>query len=76
MQKRSEFSNAHRVVVKIGSALLTGGGRGLDIQGITEWVREIAALKAAGKEVILVSSGSVAEGMSRLGWTTRPRALH
>ena len=76
MQKRSEFSNAHRVVGKIGSALLTGGGRGLDIQGITEWVREIAALKAAGKEVILVSSGSVAEGMSRLGWTTRPRALH
>ena len=76
MQKRSEFSNAPRVVVKIGSALLTGGGRGLDIQGITEWVREIAALKAAGKEVILVSSGSVAEGMSRLGWTTRPRALH
>ena len=76
MQKRSEFRHAHRVVVKIGSALLTGGGRGLDMEGITEWVRQIAALKASGKEVILVSSGSVAEGMSRLGWTTRPRTLH
>ena len=76
MQKRSDFSTARRVVVKIGSALLTGGGRGLDIEGIRGWVRQMAALRDRGIEVVLVSSGSVAEGMSRLGWTTRPHALH
>lgn len=76
MQKRSDFSTARRVVVKIGSALLTGGGRGLDIEGIRGWVSQMAALRDRGIEVVLVSSGSVAEGMSRLGWTTRPHALH
>ncbi len=76
MQKRSDFSAARRVVVKIGSALLTGGGRGLDLQGIQGWVSQMAAIRAQGIEVVLVSSGSVAEGMSRLGWTTRPHALH
>lgn len=76
MQKRSDFSAARRVVVKIGSALLTGGGRGLDLQGISGWVSQMATIRARGIEVVLVSSGSVAEGMSRLGWTTRPHALH
>ncbi len=76
MQKRSDFSAARRVVVKIGSALLTGGGRGLDLQGIQGWVSQMAAIRAQGIEVVLVSSGSVAEGMSRLGWTTRAHALH
>lgn len=76
MQKRSDFSSAKRIVVKIGSALLTAGGRGLDLEGIGDWVQQIAGISASGREVLLVSSGSVAEGMRRLGWTTRPHALH
>ncbi len=76
MQKRSELAGARRIVVKIGSALLTGGGRGLDIPGITAWVGQIARTRRQGAEILLVSSGSVAEGMARLGWSTRPHALH
>jgi glutamate 5-kinase len=76
MQSRAEFAKARRVVVKIGSALLTGGGRGLDISAISRWVAQIAEVRQGGTEVVLVSSGSVAEGMSRLGWTVRPHALH
>ena len=76
MQKRSDFSEARRIVVKIGSALLTAGGRGLDLEGIGAWVRQISEISNAGKEILLVSSGSVAEGMRRLGWKTRPHALH
>ena len=77
MQSRSEFAGTRRAVVKIGSALLTGDGRGLDISGITGWVEQIAAaIRQKGVEVVLVSSGSVAEGMCRLGWSSRPHALH
>ena len=76
MQSRSEFAGARRIVVKIGSALLTGGGRGLDLPGITGWVGQIARARQNGAEILLVSSGSVAEGMARLGWSTRPHALH
>ncbi len=76
MQRRSEFAGARRVVVKIGSALLTGDGRGLDISGISGWVKQIATIRQKGVEIVLVSSGSVAEGMCRLGWSTRPHALH
>lgn len=76
MQNRTEFSTARRVVVKIGSALLTAGGRGLDTSSIGNWVAQIADLRQSGLDMILVSSGSVAEGMSRLGWTKRPHALH
>ena len=76
MQTRSEFSDACRIVVKIGSALLTGGGRGLDTVRIADWVGQMAAVRRQNIEVVLVSSGSVAEGMSRLGWTDRPSALH
>jgi len=76
MQKRSEFPAARRIIVKIGSALLTGGGRGLDRAAIADWVRQITELCRQDREVVLVSSGSVAEGMSRLGWKTRPQALH
>jgi len=65
-----------RWVIKIGSALLTDEGRGLDMDGIHAWVRSVAALRAQGKEVLLVSSGSVAEGMSRLGWRQRPSAVY
>ncbi len=76
MQTRTEFAQARRVIVKIGSALLTGGGRGLDLAAIAQWVAQIAAIRRGGTEIVLVSSGSVAEGMSRLGWKTRPHALH
>jgi glutamate 5-kinase len=63
-------------VVKIGSALLTGNGVGLDVPAITAWVGQIAALRARGLEVVLVSSGAVAAGMQRLGFKARPHALH
>lgn len=67
---------ARRWVVKIGSALLTDDGKGLYLPGIERWVRQIATLRQRGIEVVLVSSGAVAEGMVRLGWKTRPHALH
>lgn len=76
MQKRSEITTARRIIVKIGSALLTGGGRGLDKTAIASWVAQIAAMCRQDREVVLVSSGSVAEGMARLGWKTRPQSLH
>ncbi|MFO8155097.1 MAG: glutamate 5-kinase [Thiohalospira sp.] len=63
-------------VVKIGSALLTNEGLGLDRDALGRWVAEMAELRAAGIEVVLVSSGAVAAGLSRLGWTRRPHALH
>jgi len=73
---RSDFKNTKRIVVKIGSALLTNGGKGLNTAAITVWVAQMAKLKQQGIEVVLVSSGSVAEGMSRLGLNARPKALH
>ncbi|EAT11462.1 glutamate 5-kinase [Bermanella marisrubri] len=73
---RQSVANAKRIVIKIGSALLTNDGAGLNKAGIANWVDQIAELKAQGKEIILVSSGSVAEGMTRLGWSERPTALH
>jgi glutamate 5-kinase len=76
MQSRTEFAKARRLIVKIGSALLTGGGRGLDTAAIAAWVAQIAAIRHRNIEIVLVSSGSVAEGMCRLGWKTRPHALH
>lgn len=73
---RSEFSQAKRVVVKIGSSLLTDGGRGLNRQAIAAWVKQMAVLRQQGVDVVLVSSGSVAEGMSRLKLKSRPKTLH
>ena len=67
---------ARRVVVKVGSSLVTNDGRGLDAEAISQWGRQIAALRALGKEVVMVSSGAVAEGMKRLGWTRRPSEMH
>ena len=64
-----------RWVVKIGSALLTNDGKGLDLLRIEQWAAQIAELKLAGIEVVLVSSGAVAAGMSRLGWTERPGSM-
>ncbi|ARV20415.1 Glutamate 5-kinase [Curvibacter sp. AEP1-3] len=67
--------DARRVVVKVGSSLVTNDGRGLDEQAIGEWCRQLAHLIRDGREVIMVSSGAIAEGMKRLGWTTRPKAV-
>ena len=67
---------ARRIVVKVGSTLVTADGRGLDRDAIGEWARQIAGLKSAGREVVLVSSGAIAEGMQRLGWSKRPSAVH
>lgn len=67
--------DARRIVVKVGSSLVTNEGRGLDEAAIGEWSRQLAALAAEGREVIMVSSGAIAEGMKRLGWTSRPHEL-
>jgi len=67
---------ARRVVIKVGSSLVTDEGRGLDRAAIAQWAEQIAALRAAGKQVLLVSSGAIAEGMQRLGWVRRPREVH
>jgi glutamate 5-kinase len=64
--------DARRIVVKVGSSLVTNEGRGLDEGAIGEWCRQMALLSGQGKEVVMVSSGAIAEGMKRLGWTTRP----
>jgi len=67
---------ARRIVVKVGSSLVTDEGRGLDRSAISRWGAEIASLRASGKQVVVVSSGAVAEGMKRLGWSQRPREMH
>jgi glutamate 5-kinase len=72
---QSIVAQSRRLVVKVGSTLVTNDGRGLDRQAIGRWAEQIAALRAHGKEVVLVSSGAIAEGMQRLGWTRRPREI-
>ncbi len=67
---------ARRVVVKVGSSLVTNEGRGLDEAAIGQWCRQLAGLARDGREVIMVSSGAIAEGMKRLGWTSRPHEVH
>ena len=67
---------ARRIVVKVGSSLVTNEGRGLDAEAIGNWCRQLAALAAQGRELVMVSSGAIAEGMLRLGWRTRPKELH
>lgn len=76
MKTRQSLGKSRRWVVKVGSALLTNEGRGLDYEAIGGWVEQIAELRRRGVEVVLVSSGAVAEGMKRLGWTRRPHALY
>ena len=84
--------NARRIVVKVGSSLVTNEGRGLDEAAIGEWCRQISHLVrsaedpgdltgsknalASRREILMVSSGAIAEGMKRLGWMSRPRAVH
>ncbi|HMV72824.1 MAG TPA: glutamate 5-kinase, partial [Pseudomonadales bacterium] len=76
MRARGELTRARRWVIKIGSTLLTDGGRGLHREAIADWVAQMAELRVRGIEVVLVSSGSVAEGMARLGWSSRPAEIH
>ncbi len=76
MTERVQLRQARRLVIKIGSALLTNDGRGLDEAALALWVDQIAGLIADGVEVVIVSSGAVAVGMSRLGWARRPDQLH
>jgi glutamate 5-kinase len=73
---RQQVASARRWVVKIGSALLTGDGKGLRRSILSPWVEQMAAFVHAGNELVLVSSGAVAEGMSRMGWRQRPASLH
>ena len=75
-KERQALRDVKRVVVKIGSSLLTNDGRGLDGRAIGSWVDQLVGLLARGIEPIVVSSGAVAEGMVRLGWHERPTELH
>ena len=68
--------DARRIVVKVGSSLVTNDGRGLDEAAIGEWSRQLSQLVRGGREVIMVSSGAIAEGMKRLGWRNRPNEIH
>jgi glutamate 5-kinase len=68
--------SARRIVVKVGSSLVTNEGRGLDEAAIAQWCRQLASLVREGRELIMVSSGAIAEGMKRLGWTRRPKEVH
>jgi glutamate 5-kinase len=76
MTERAEIARSRRWVVKVGSALLTNDGTGLDEAVISSLVAQLAGLREAGCEVVLVSSGAVAAGIARLGWTSRPHLLH
>jgi glutamate 5-kinase len=73
---KSALAAARRIVVKVGSSLVTNEGRGVDAEAIGNWCRQLAVLAADGREVVMVSSGAIAEGMKRLGWTVRPKELH
>jgi glutamate 5-kinase len=72
----SVIAAATTLVVKVGSSLVTNGGRGLDAQAIARWAAQIAQLRALGKRCVMVSSGAIAEGLQRLGWARRPSAIH
>jgi len=72
----SPVAAAKTLVVKVGSSLVTNDGRGLDAAAIARWAAQIAALRKLGRRCLLVSSGAIAEGLQRLGWTRRPHALH
>lgn len=74
--RQTRLASAKRLVVKVGSALVTNNGAGLDLVAIEDWARQIAALRNAGREIVLVSSGAVACGVQRLGWDRRPKTVH
>lgn len=70
------LKDARRIVVKVGSSLVTNEGRGVDAEAIGNWCRQLAALATQGRELVMVSSGAIAEGMKRLGWASRPKEVH
>ena len=70
------LERARRIVVKVGSSLVTDEGRGIDPEAVGNWCRQMALLAGQGREIVMVSSGAVAEGMKRLGWPTRPKGIH
>jgi len=70
------MKDARRIVVKVGSSLVTNEGRGVDAEAIANWCRQLAVLMREGRELVMVSSGAIAEGMKRLGWAARPKELH
>ena len=73
---QSIVKSSRRIVGKVGSSLVTTQGQGLDHDALARWAQQIAELKKMGKELVLVSSGAVAEGIQRLGWKKRPHAVH
>ncbi|WP_024850368.1 glutamate 5-kinase [Hydrogenovibrio kuenenii] len=76
MQNREAVKQSKRWVVKIGSALLTDDGKGLNQAAMQQWIEQMVALRSQGVEVVIVSSGSVAEGIKRLGWSKRPTEIN
>jgi glutamate 5-kinase len=70
------LAGARRIVVKVGSSLVTDEGRGVDAEAVGQWCRQMAALAREGRELVMVSSGAIAEGMKRLGWAMRPKEVH
>ena len=75
-RSQSVIASATRLVAKVGSSLVTNDGQGIDREAVSQWASQIAALRAQGKQVVLVSSGAIAEGMARLGWAKRPTLMH
>ena len=73
---RQDIEKAKRIVIKVGSALLTNDGAGIDAQAIDKWVDQIAYLLDQKKQIVIVSSGAIAEGLVRLGMTSRPQSIH
>ncbi|HWT71105.1 MAG TPA: glutamate 5-kinase, partial [Oxalicibacterium sp.] len=69
---QSVIQGAKRIIIKVGSSLVTNDGKGLDTAAIQKWAEQIVQLRDLGKEVVLVSSGAIAEGMQRLGFDKRP----
>jgi glutamate 5-kinase len=72
----SVIQKTKRLIIKVGSSLVTNDGKGLDVAAIAKWAEQISQLRSLGKEVVLVSSGAIAEGMQRLGFEKRPTGIH
>ncbi|MFM7049755.1 MAG: glutamate 5-kinase, partial [Polynucleobacter sp.] len=70
------ISESKRIVVKVGSTLVTNNGAGLDRNAIATWAEQVSTLLKQGCQVLMVSSGAIAEGMQRLAWTQRPQEIH
>jgi glutamate 5-kinase len=70
------LGGARRIVIKVGSSLVTDEGRGVDAAAVGDWCRQMAALARQDREIVMVSSGAIAEGMKRLGWAVRPKEIH